>query len=291
MYVVAGVTGHIGSVVAEELLGRGTQVRVIVRTEAQAEAWRVKRAKVVVGRLEDTGFLASALRGATGAFLLLPPNPAAADLPAWQRSVVDSIASACARSTLGHAVILSSVGAQHAEGTGPIAALHLLEQRARVAAAQVTVLRPCSFMENLLAVLPVAVQKGVLPTMIAGDAPMAMIATRDIGKLAAERLIDPPDANAIYELAGPEYRMSQVAALLSRLLQKPIAVAHVPPEAQATALEEAGMGASTAAALSEMYRAAQSGRLTFEGGKAQLVRARTALEHLLPEWVARFANR
>src|SRR5262245_22567326 len=72
MFVVAGVTGHVGSVVAERLLAKGQKVKVIVRDAAKGAAWSKKGAEVAAGTLEDTAFLTGALRGASGFFALLP---------------------------------------------------------------------------------------------------------------------------------------------------------------------------------------------------------------------------
>src|SRR4051812_50198272 len=40
MFVISGVTGHVGSVVASTLLERGDNVRVIVRDAKKGEAWQ-----------------------------------------------------------------------------------------------------------------------------------------------------------------------------------------------------------------------------------------------------------
>src|SRR5690349_14568318 len=85
MFVVAGVTGHVGSVVAEQLLAKGQKVKVLVRDAAKGAAWSKKGAEVAQGSLEDQAFLTNALRGATGFFTLLPPNLAVPDIYAYQR--------------------------------------------------------------------------------------------------------------------------------------------------------------------------------------------------------------
>jgi uncharacterized protein YbjT (DUF2867 family) len=48
MFVVAGVTGHVGSVVAAELLSRGEKVKVIVREASKGAVWAKKGAGVAV---------------------------------------------------------------------------------------------------------------------------------------------------------------------------------------------------------------------------------------------------
>ena len=62
MFVVAGVTGNTGKVVAETLLVQGLPVRVIVRDAAKGEAWKKKGAEVAVADLHDAKALTAALR-------------------------------------------------------------------------------------------------------------------------------------------------------------------------------------------------------------------------------------
>src|SRR5690242_13128312 len=123
MFVVAGVTGHVGSVVAEQLLARGQKVKVIVRDAAKGAAWSRKGAEVAVGSLEDAASITAALRGASGFFTLLPPNFQAADFYGAQRKTADSIAAAVKESGVPHVVLLSSIGADLSDGTGPIKGL------------------------------------------------------------------------------------------------------------------------------------------------------------------------
>jgi uncharacterized protein YbjT (DUF2867 family) len=192
MLVVAGVTGHVGSVVAEQLLSRGHKIKVIVRDAAKGAAWSQKGAEVAVGALEDQAFLTGALRGATGFFTLLPPNYQAADFYATQRATADSIAGAVKASGVPHVVILSSIGADLAAGTGPIKGLHYLENALRATGTQLTAVRAGYFQENVGNSLGPAKGMGIFPNFSASaDYPMPMIATKDIGALAAELLASP----------------------------------------------------------------------------------------------------
>src|SRR4051812_10940594 len=75
MFVVAGVTGKTGAVVARTLLAAKKKVRVLVRDEKKGAAWKDAGAEVrVVPTLDDEAALASALEGAEGAYLLSPPD-------------------------------------------------------------------------------------------------------------------------------------------------------------------------------------------------------------------------
>src|SRR5260370_37123526 len=113
MYVVAGVTGNTGKVVAETLLAQKKPVRALVRDEAKGAAWKKRGAEVVVAELDDAAALGRALAGATGAYLLLPAQyesaAARADGAKRTRAIVRAIES----SGVPHAVLLPAAAGRH----------------------------------------------------------------------------------------------------------------------------------------------------------------------------------
>src|SRR5262245_53293019 len=113
MFVVAGATGHTGSVVASTLLARGQKVRALVhdRTKPAAAALAARGAEIAEVSIEDSGQLAAALAGAAGAYVLLPPALQSDDLVARSRRLVDSLAAAIKKAGVGHTVLLSSIAA------------------------------------------------------------------------------------------------------------------------------------------------------------------------------------
>src|SRR3954469_8379541 len=119
MFAIAGVSGHTGSVVADTLLAQGHPVRVIVRDAAKGAASRTKGAEVAVADLQDTAALARALTGVAGAYLLLPPNMASQTPLEDHARLSAGFATAIEAAKVPHVVFLSSIGAQHATGTGP----------------------------------------------------------------------------------------------------------------------------------------------------------------------------
>src|SRR5512132_1334594 len=110
MYAVAGVTGNTGSVIAEELLRRGKEIRVIVRDAGKGEPWKSRGAEVAVASLEDAEALARAFEGVEGAYLLLPPDMQSNDAIERGRRVGDAFARAIKTSGVKHVVFLSSIG-------------------------------------------------------------------------------------------------------------------------------------------------------------------------------------
>jgi uncharacterized protein YbjT (DUF2867 family) len=282
IFVVAGATGHVGSVVARELLAAGRQVRAIVRSADKARALASQGAELVTGELSDIGLLTRALRGADGAFLLLPPPPYdSPDVRAFQDRVAQVEVSAFAESGIRHVVLLSSWGAEKPAGTGPIVGLHVLEEALKKTRAISTFLRAGSFTENLLAMLPAAQQKGVLPTFFPAGLKLANIATRDIAAAAVRSLLSPPTATeVVYVLGTHEYSAVDQAAYLSKKLGKEVKVLDVPVSSASAAIQQGGMGASMANLIQEMYEGATKGLLGVEPGH-RVEKGTTTLEQAL----------
>ncbi len=266
MFVVAGVSGNTGKVVAETLLTQGLAVRVIVRDAKKGEPWKAKGAEVAVADLKDARALALALKGATGAYLLNPPNLAVTDIPQNGRELAKSFVAAINESGVEHVVFLSSIAAQHASGNGPIAGLHPIEQALKDVRAHVTFLRAGYFMENLLANLHPMKEQGVFPAMISPEKKFDMVATADIGATAAELLRAGKAAPRVVELSGPtQTSLADAVRAFSAKLGKPLTVAPVPGPAQFDVLKSVGLPETWARAYAEMNAGFEAGRLNFEG--------------------------
>ena len=280
MYVVAGVSGQTGSVVAEALLAAGKQVRVLVRSEAKGRAFKERGAEVAVASVEDSEALAAALHGAEGAYLLLPPpGPEVKGIISRGQHIIDGIAAALQKSPVPHVVILSSIGGQHPDGTGPIVTLHYAEQALqKLSGIRFTFLRAAYFIENLGGVLGAIQHASILPSLSNPTTAFAMVATRDIGEAAAQALLHPPAATEVIELSGPqEYSFTDAAAAFSQALNKQINVVPVPPEGIVPALTQAGLGEEMAGLMREMAMGMDSGRVAFAGGTARAVRGKVPL--------------
>ena len=280
MFVVAGVTGHVGSVVAETLLAKGQKIKVIVRDAAKGAAWSSKGAEVAVGALDDQAFLTTALKGATGFFTLLPPNMAAPDFYAFQRTTSDSIVGAVKASGVGHVVLLSSIGADLAEGTGPIKGLHHLENALRAAGVKLTAIRAGSFQENVALSLAPAKHMGIYPNFMgSADYPLPMISTHDIGTLAAESLLTPAAKSEIVDLHGPAYSVRQLAEKLGAALGKTLQIVDIPEAGWVDAMMKGGMSKHHAEMYAEMYNGFASGKVSPKGDR--MVEGKTTIDALI----------
>lgn len=286
MYVVAGVSGHTGKVVAETLLAKRAPVRAVVRSAAKGEEWKRRGAEVAVADLDDEGALTTALRGAKGAYLLLPPRMESTDSRADNARRADVLVRAIEASGVEHVVFLSSVGAHLPSGTGPILSVHDAEAKLRGVNADVTFVRAAYFMENLGASL-YALGDGAFPTFLRAGRPLAMIATRDIGVAAAEALLAGGTGKAAIELAGPrDYTPEDVAGALSQIVGKEVKAAVGPIDAMPAALAGAGVNAHWAGLYREMTEGMNEGTIGWEHGASGLRRGTTDVEAVLRSLIA-----
>ena len=283
MYVVFGANGHTGLVVAEKLIESGKRVRAVARDAKRLAPLGAKGAEVVTANLLDAASVANALRGAEGAYLLIPPDNASTDLVARGRKIIDNYVAALSQHGVRHAAVLSSVGAQTPSGTGPIVITHHAETTLpKAAGTKFTFVRAAYFMENILNFAQAIKNDGTLPVFGGGEGfRFPMIATRDIGEVAAAAMVSPPSAHQWIELSGPkEYSFNDAAAEATTILGRPVKATPLPIEAMVPTMTQFGVSSNVAGLYREMTEAFGTGLVRFEGNKRS-VRGKVALGDVL----------
>lgn len=263
MYVVLGATGNTGSIIVNSLLLNGERVRVVGRNAARLERFVRKGAEAFVASVSDAAALTKAFNGARAAYLMLPPNLASADYRADQEQESDAIAQAVKDSSLRYAVNLSSYGADVAEGTGPIAGVHSSEQKLNaIGGLNVLHVRAGYFMENNLAAIGLIQGMGIFGHALLPELKHPMIATRDIGEYAAQRILNLDfSGKQTRELLGErDISMTEATAVIARGVGKPdLRYVQFPYDQVQQVLTQMGVPSKTAGQFIEMYRAINEG--------------------------------
>jgi uncharacterized protein YbjT (DUF2867 family) len=263
MYTVLGATGNIGSVIARKLLERGEKVRAVGRNSARLQPFVQRGAEAFIADASDAEALTRALTDARAAFLLIPPNLASQDYRADQGRAGSAIAAAAKNAGLQYAVNLSSIGAQAPAGTGPISGLHFQEMKLNsLERLNVLHLRPAYFFENHLAAISMIQMMGLYGGALKGDLRIPMIATKDIGAYAAERLLKLDfNGKQTQELLGErDLSLDEAAAIIGRGLNKPeLRYAQFPYEQVQQVLMQMGAPQKTAELFIEMFRGFNEG--------------------------------
>ena len=122
MFVVLGASGNTGKIVAETLLRQKKKVRVVLLDAANAKAWDEAGADVAIADIDDGAALERAFSGAEDIYALLPPNFNSSHVRVDINRRAHTIAAAVEAAGVPHVVLLSAIGAQQSDGTGPVVA-------------------------------------------------------------------------------------------------------------------------------------------------------------------------
>ncbi|MGI8789086.1 MAG: NmrA family NAD(P)-binding protein [Pyrinomonadaceae bacterium] len=264
MYIVSGATGHTGSVVAKTLLEKALPVRVIVRSEEKGKSFKDLGAEVAVADLQDAKALTEALKDGKILYLMNPPAPQSENQFLETEKVIKSFQTAIGKNSLEKIVALSSIGSQHASGTGNILTTHLLEKAFENSSVPTTFVRAGSFMENWNPVLETAKTQGILPSFFQPlRRKVPQVAAADIGRVAVESMQEKTVGIEIKELAGFWVSPNEVAEAFGKVLGKNVTAVAV-PESQWVEILKNHNSEKNAESLAEMFKGFNSGHIAFE---------------------------
>jgi len=287
MIVITGATGRTGRAATEALLSKGERVRVIGRDAKKMTPFVELGAEAFVGNVEVVASMTKAFDGASAVYLVLPEDISQQDLRAHQECVSDCYAAAIKNAHVRFVVNLSSIGAQHAQNTGPVVGLHNQEQKLnRVAGLNVLHLRAGYFMENLFMSMTPMRSTGTLPGGLRADAVMPWIATKDIGEYAASRLSARDfSGSSVQELHGQrDISMQEAASIVGSAIRKPnLAYVQVPSAILGQAIVEMGLPKKTAELLIEMWDGANAGLIAPQEVRSEKNTTPTRLESFVSE--------
>jgi uncharacterized protein YbjT (DUF2867 family) len=231
MYAITGITGKVGGELARNLLAAGQRVRAIVRNASKGEEWAALGCEVAVAEMEDAAALTAAFSGAEAVFILPPsefdPEPG---FPEAKR-VIAAVTAALAEARPDKVICLSTIGAD-APHENLLTQRTLMERSLEEIGLPVTFLRPGWFMENALWDVPSARDEGVLRSFLQPvDKLFPMVATLDVGGLAAALLREDWSGTRVVELEGPaRISPNDLARAFATVLKRTVRVETVPRE-------------------------------------------------------------
>ncbi|MGV2292484.1 NmrA family NAD(P)-binding protein [Trinickia sp. YCB016] len=285
MYAITGITGKVGGALARELLASGQPVRAVVRDAARAASWAARGCELATARMEDASSLAAAFEGAKGVFILPPsdfdPEPGFPEA----RKVIDAVSAAILKARPEKVVCLSTIGAQ-AHETNLLTQRTLMEQALREMPMPVTFLRPGWFMENAAWDVASARDDGVIASYLQPlGKPVPMVATADVGRVAAELLQQTWGGVRIVELEGPQ-RVSPngLALAFARVLDRSVRAEVVDRQTWEALFRSQGM--KHPLPRMRMLDGFNEGWIDFESQPDEVVRGQVELDTVLRELAA-----
>ena len=286
MFAITGITGQVGGQLAAALLAADRPVRAVLRDPAKAAAWAERGCEVAVATMDDATALTAAFAGTQAVFVLLPPtfDPSPGFVEA--RRTIAAISTALRAARVTRVVCLSTIGAD-ATQESLLTQLRLLEQALGDLPADVTFLRAAWFIENTAWDIEGARATGLLPSHLQPvERPIAMVATADIARVAAELLQGEAPGPRVVELEGPS-RVApiELAAALGRALGRDVTARAVPRADWETQFRSQGMTNPTP--RMRMLDGFNEGWIAFDPRSGALRRGGTSVQAVIDGLVRR----
>ncbi|MCQ8190396.1 NAD(P)H-binding protein [Streptomyces rugosispiralis] len=289
MFVITGASGRTGRAAAVHLLTAGYRVRAVGRSARRLADLATRGAEVWEADPTDPAALTDAFRGADGVYAVIQPNyiPDHPDFGAFQDQVAASLTEAVSESGVTRVVGLSSWGARHAKGTGPVMGLHRFEQRlSTVPDVDTLWLRAGYFMENLLDHIDTARAHHRISAPFEPDVPLPFITTGDVGGRAGEELATGTwRGTEVLELQGErDVSMREAVGVIANAVraddftyaQTSLADFH-------TELRGNGVSVNVADMMAEVGEAINSGHMRMERPRTARTSTPTSIERFIAE--------
>jgi NAD(P)H dehydrogenase (quinone) len=286
MYSITGITGQVGGAVAHALLEAGQKIRAVARDPAKLSPWATRGCEIAVAEMTDSTALTEAFEGTDGVFVLLPPvfdpSPGFTEI----RACIGALKTALVAASPVRVVCLSTIGAQ-ATRPNLLSQLGIMEQQFADLDRPVAFLRPAWFMENAAWDVAPARETGVIPSFLQPlDKPFPMVATADIGLLAARTLQETWQGRRVIELEGPSrVTPNDIASAFSAILQRPVRMQAIARDTWEAIFLAQGM--KNPLPRMQMLDGFNEGWIEFEGGAAGIRKGATALHSVLRALAAR----
>lgn len=225
MYAITGITGKVGGEIARRLLADGESIRAVLRNQAKAADWVARGCEIAIAEMENAEQLATAFSGVQGVFILPPSDFDPAPGYPEAKSVIDSVTSALMTARPQRIVCLSTIGAD-APHDNLLTQRTLMERSLGAIGLSVTFLRPGWFMENAQWDVASARDEGVVWSFLQpAERVFPMVATKDVGRLAADLIRQDCIGTRIVELEGPaRVSAKELAQAFAAVLERPVRV-------------------------------------------------------------------
>jgi len=280
MYAITGITGHVGGAAGSALIKQNLPVKAVVRNPAKGVEWQEKGAVVALAELHDALALEKAFSGADGVFIMTPPLFDSENPLKDHDLMLQALCAALIKAQPKKIVYLSSIGAQHSNGTGAIKKLYNMEKVFNKLSIPTVSIRAAWFMENFFGFIAGAKESGKLQSFLnPTDMVIPMIASCDIGRLVADLLIQEWGGHRIIELEGPcRYSVDDVALIMTYQLQRNVYASAIAENEFANTYQSFGFTKSASLLMAAMNVGFNSKHIVFEAAGTEHMFGNTLLE-------------
>ena len=282
MILVTGASGNAGGAVVRQVLKTNRPVKAMYRSSEDA-------AKVptgvggVIADFADKASLGSSLEGVDAVYLVCSP---VRELVELEGNMLD----ACREAGVRHVVLNSALGAEDYPKSFP--GWHRrVEDKLKASGLAYTILRPNSFMQNILTYNAPSIRSQGAFYAAMGNARTSFIDVRDVAAVAARTLTSPGHAGKTYELNGPEaLTYAEVAGKITRASGRTVQYVDIPVAQQKQAMLDQHMPDWQVTALLDLqaYYTGGKGSDVDDVVSTVLGRAPAAMDQFLAEFAVSF---
>jgi uncharacterized protein YbjT (DUF2867 family) len=249
MILVTGAAGKTGRAVLQSLREKGEPVRAFVRrAEQRGIISSLEVQDIVVGDMKSASTMERAMQGVRAVYHI-SPNVSPDEV------VIGQVAIRAARSAEVEHFVFHSVLKPQTEAMPHHWNKLRVEEQLIESRLPYTILQPAAYMQNILAHWESIFSEGFYPVPYPVDTRLSLVDLRDVAQAAATVLTEPGHKYATYELVGMVgSTQSELAAILSQELGRPVQANFVPLETWQSQASEAGLGAQQIETLTKMFR-------------------------------------
>jgi len=288
---IAGSLGNIGRPLTQILTAQEHDVTVISSSTDRKAEIEALGAKAAIGSVSDAEFLAKAFAGADAVFTMTPPNMGGSNIIANTTKAGEAFAAAITQSGVRRVVMLSSIGADVPQGTGPIAALYNIEQIFNgLNNIDITFLRAGYFYTNFYGNVPMIKHMDIIGSNLPENTPLVLVHPHDIATAAAKALKSNFTGKNVEYIVSDVVTPAQVAKALGTAIGKPqLPWVEFTDEQALQGMVQAGLPEEIAGLYTEMGTGLRSGIIAahFIETNAPVI-GTTKLEDFAQEFKAQF---
>lgn len=259
-FTIVGSLGNIGKPLTQKLISEGHEVTVITTSiERQTEIEQLG-ANAAIGSVNDAQFLEKTFKGADAVFSMTPPNMGGSNIIINTTNAGKALASAIQKSGIKRVVMLSSIGADLPNGTGPIQALHNIESVFNeLKDVAITYLRAGYFYTNFYASVPMIKNMGILGGNMQNTTLLPLVHPTDIAVAVAEELQKIATENNIRYIISDIKTPEELATIIGSAINKPLLWTSFTDEQNLNGMLQAGVPVEISELYTEMGRALRNG--------------------------------
>jgi len=248
MILISGAAGKTGQAIIQALAKSGEPVRAWVRSSDQSS--RLKKTgvdNVLVGDMRDPAVTSQAVQGIRAIYHIAPN--VSPDEAAIGRLLIDAARSANVEYFIFHSVLHPQIEAMphHWQKLR-------VEEMLFESGLPFTILQPTVYMQNILMHWDRITKDGIHPMPYSADTRLSLVDLEDAAQAAARVLSEAGHNGATYELVGTSaMSQSDVADVLSRQLDRPVAATVEPIEEWERKARASGLSDYQVLTLTKMF--------------------------------------